>query len=82
MPLGDGTGPAGQGPLTGRGLGRCTVGDQVIDKKKLKKKIKKTGVKDKKLIKKIAKMIISGGLDNDDYGVRGIGLRRRFRGGR
>ncbi|VAW29535.1 hypothetical protein MNBD_BACTEROID07-1822 [hydrothermal vent metagenome] len=23
MPLGDGTGPAGQGPLTGRGAGRC-----------------------------------------------------------
>ncbi len=23
MPFGDGTGPAGQGPLTGRGAGRC-----------------------------------------------------------
>jgi len=23
MPQGDGTGPAGQGPMTGRGLGRC-----------------------------------------------------------
>ena len=23
MPLGDGTGPDGRGPLTGRGLGRC-----------------------------------------------------------
>ncbi len=24
MPRGNGTGPAGQGPLTGRGLGNCT----------------------------------------------------------
>ena len=27
MPRGDGTGPAGQGPLTGRGLGRCAGND-------------------------------------------------------
>jgi len=26
MPRGDGTGPAGQGPLTGRGLGTCVSG--------------------------------------------------------
>ncbi len=27
MPRGDGTGPAGQGPLTGRGAGRCAGND-------------------------------------------------------
>ncbi len=27
MPFGDGTGPAGQGPMTGRGLGRCAGND-------------------------------------------------------
>ena len=26
MPRGDGTGPAGQGPMTGRGMGYCAVG--------------------------------------------------------
>ncbi len=26
MPRGDGTGPAGQGPMTGRGLGFCVSG--------------------------------------------------------
>ncbi len=26
MPRGDGTGPAGQGPMTGRGMGRCGTG--------------------------------------------------------
>lgn len=26
MPLGDGTGPRGKGPGTGRGLGRCLLG--------------------------------------------------------
>ncbi len=25
MPRGDGTGPAGQGPMTGRGMGNCVV---------------------------------------------------------
>ncbi|MBN2042401.1 MAG: DUF5320 domain-containing protein [Candidatus Aenigmarchaeota archaeon] len=28
MPRGDGTGPAGQGPKTGRGKGYCEGGDQ------------------------------------------------------
>ena len=27
MPRGDGTGPAGQGPMTGRGWGRCAGND-------------------------------------------------------
>lgn len=27
MPRGDGTGPVGQGPMTGRGLGRCAGND-------------------------------------------------------
>ena len=27
MPFGDGTGPAGQGPMTGRRLGRCAGND-------------------------------------------------------
>lgn len=26
MPFGDGTGPWGEGPMTGRGLGNCTTG--------------------------------------------------------
>lgn len=28
MPLGDGTGPMGQGPLTGRGFGPCARGSR------------------------------------------------------
>lgn len=27
MPRGDGTGPTGKGPITGRGMGRCTARD-------------------------------------------------------
>ena len=30
MPRGDRTGPAGMGPMTGRGLGGCSVGDHAI----------------------------------------------------
>ena len=36
MPLGDGTGPRGQGPRTGRGLGTCVP-------RKSKKRIKRKG---------------------------------------
>ena len=30
MPRGDRTGPAGMGPMTGRGLGGCSVGEQAM----------------------------------------------------
>lgn len=30
MPRGDRTGPAGMGPMTGRGLGGCSTGEQAV----------------------------------------------------
>ena len=32
MPAGDGTGPTGKGPLTGRGLGKCVVSEEEFNK--------------------------------------------------
>jgi len=32
MPLGDGTGPMGKGPRTGRGLGSCPPGESAFGK--------------------------------------------------
>ena len=41
MPLKDGTGPEGKGPMTGRGLGMCKKEKEEVDKKseKIVKKI-------------------------------------------
>ena len=42
MPNKDGTGPAGKGPMTGRGLGKCKVKKTISKAKKvIKKKVKK-----------------------------------------
>ena len=32
MPAFDGTGPRGQGPMTGRGLGRCVLSQEELDR--------------------------------------------------
>ena len=36
MPWFDGTGPRGQGPLTGRGMGSCAVDKNVLDEMRKK----------------------------------------------
>jgi hypothetical protein len=45
MPRRDGTGPKGQGPMTGRGAGGCRVAGQGGTTKKAKKVAKKRGRK-------------------------------------
>jgi len=57
MPFGDKSGPMGGGPATGRGLGGCVPTETSLAS--VKAQLKKRGVKKKKTISKVAKLILA-----------------------
>lgn len=69
MPRGDGTGPEGNGPLTGRGLGDCS-------------KSSKSGLQTRKpgLCRRLRPGGVRGNQQRRMFGLTRM-LRRRFRGG-
>ena len=69
MPARDGSGPAGQGPKTGAGLGSCGQGQA-----------NQPGQQSESLISRLARIWLEG--SNRNTGIPGTGQGRGRRGGR